>query len=122
MVGNPLNLSANYSFTKAIDQETKNQLIYTPFHKATFSAGYEVKNFSILIQSLYNGKIYTSSDNIYELDPYQLANLRVEYTFPGNPQLSLRLGVDNIFNENYQSLPSRIMPGRSYNSILTINF
>ncbi|MCH4822913.1 TonB-dependent receptor [Gramella lutea] len=122
LAGNELNLSANYAFTKAINQENQNQLIYTPLHKATLSAGYEVKNFSIHVQSLYNGKIYTSSDNNYELDPYQLANLRVGYVFTSDPEIILRVGADNIFNENYQSLPSRIMPGRSYNSTLTINF
>ncbi len=122
LAGNLLSLSSNYAFTKAIDQETDNQLIYTPLHKATFSAGYQLNNFEILIQSLYNGSIYTSSDNNYELGSYELANLSFAYSFSTKPQLNLNVSVDNIFNEEYQSLPSRIMPGRSFNSTLTINF
>ena len=122
LVGNLLNLSGNYAFSKAIDQETENQLIYTPTHKASFSAGYEIENFQVLFQSLYNGSIYTSSDNNYELDSYAIANLSLGYKFSSFPQLRLRISVDNIFNEKYQSLPSRIMPGRSFNSTLTFNF
>ncbi|WP_231896410.1 TonB-dependent receptor [Gramella sp. MAR_2010_147] len=119
---NPLNFSSTYAFTKSIDQETSNQLIYTPQHKATFSAGYEICNFNILFQSLYNGSIYTSSDNNYELDAYQLANLGLGYTFSKEPEIGVEIRIENIFNEKYQSLPSRIMPGRSINSTLTFKF
>ena len=119
---NPLNLTSNYAFTRSIDQETDNQLIYTPKHKLTFSAGYEIDNFNILFQSLYNGSIYTSSDNNYELDAYQLANISFGYTFSTKPGLALKFNINNIFNEKYQSLPSRIMPGRSFNSTLTFKF
>jgi len=120
--GNPLNLSSNYAFTRSIDQQTGSQLIYTPKHKVTFSAGYKIDNFNFLFQSLYNGSIYTSSDNNYELDAYQLSNFSLGYSFSAKPKIGLEFNINNIFNKEYQSLPSRIMPGRSYNSTLTFKF
>ncbi len=120
--GNPLSLSANYAYTRSIDQETGNQLIYTPKHKLTFSGKYKLEDLSFFFQSLYNGSIYTSSDNNYSLDSYTLVNLGTEYTLSRKPETKLRFQIDNLFNENYQSLPSRIMPGRSFRSTLTIKF
>ena len=119
---NHLQFNTNYAFTKSIDQETGNQLIYTPQHKLTFSGGYELEDLSFFFQSLYNGSIYTSSDNNYSLNSYTLLNLGAEYTISKKPETTLRFQVDNLFNENYQSLPSRIMPGRSYRSSLIIKF
>ena len=122
IAGSLLNLNSNYAFTRSIDRETGNQLIYTPKHKFTFSAGYEIDRFNVVFQSLYNGSIFTSSDNNYQLDGYTLANLELGYRLSSSPQIELNLGIDNIFNKEYQSLPSRIMPGRSFNSTLTFKF
>ncbi|PTX43293.1 iron complex outermembrane receptor protein [Christiangramia gaetbulicola] len=119
---NPFSLNSSYAYTRSIDQETDDQLIYTPQHKVTLSAGYEIENFSVLLQSLYNGSIYTSSDNNYELEAYEIADLYVGYTFLTKPEIGVDLRLNNIFNKKYQSLPSRIMPGRSINSTLTFKF
>ena len=121
-LGNRLNLNGTYAFTRSIDKETVKQLIYTPKHKATISAGYEIKGFSLLWQSLYNGSIYTSSDNAYELDSYLLSNFTVGYSITRKPEIGISVQVNNLFNEKYQSLPSRIMPGRSLQSTLTFKF
>lgn len=122
LLGKPLNLSGTYAFTRSIDKETDKQLIYTPKHKGTISAGYDIEGFSLFWQSLYNGSIYTSSDNAYEIDAYLLSNFRVGYTISSKPEIGLSVQVNNLFNEKYQSLPSRIMPGRSLQSTLTFNF
>ncbi len=119
---NPLNISGNYAFTRSIDQETEKQLIYTPQHKISLTAGYKIEDFYIQLQSLYNGSIYTSSDNNYKLDSYKLVNLGVGYSISKKPEILLDFQINNLFNENYQSLPSRIMPGRSYKSSLIIKF
>ncbi|TRO66654.1 TonB-dependent receptor [Christiangramia sabulilitoris] len=120
--GNDLNLTGTYAFTRSIDKETDNQLIYVPGNKATISAGYSIKRFSLNLQSLYNGSIYTSSDNEYQLDGYTLANLGVSYTLNTKPEINLSATIDNAFNKKYESLPSRIMPGRSYRTTLTLKF
>ncbi|MUP47121.1 TonB-dependent receptor [Gramella sp. BOM4] len=117
-----IDLSASYAFTKSINQETQKQLIYTPEHKLTFSGGYEIKKISAFFQSFWNGSIYTSSDNQYELDPYALFNLGLGYRLMDKPEIFLQAQVNNLFDENYQSLPGRIMPGRSIRTTIKINF
>jgi vitamin B12 transporter len=97
-------------------------LIYTPKHKLSFSSGYQIKDFSVSLQALHNGRIYTSSDNKYELGSYQLINLGLEYSISNKPKIDIQLNIDNLFNKEYQSLPSRIMPGRSYRTTLTLKF
>lgn len=115
-------LNSTYAYTKSIDEETQNQLIYTPFHKATFSAALQWKKIGFWYRSLYNGKIFTSSDNNYELSGYFLSDLGVSYSISEKPQINLQLQVQNLFNKNYQNMPSRPMPGRHFKSTITFKF
>lgn len=122
LFNNRIALRGNYAFTRSIDRRRGKQLIYTPLHKATFSTAYAVGDLSILFQSLYNGKIFTSTDNLYEVDGYLLATVGLDYTLKTRPKMSLGLQIENVFNKKYESLPSRIMPGRSVRTTLTLNF
>lgn len=115
-------LNANYSYTKTKDEIKNKELIYTPNHKATGSLGYTLQKFSFFYQFLYNGSIYTSSDNNYELEGYPISNAGIGYSFGKKDFINLGLEVRNLYNKAYQSLPSRPMPGRSLNSSLTIKF
>ncbi|MCC8359171.1 TonB-dependent receptor plug domain-containing protein [Salinimicrobium sediminilitoris] len=119
--GHLLKINSTYSFTKAVDQKTEMQLIYVPLHKATASAGYGFKRFSSYFQFLYNGEVYTSSDNKYSLDPYYIANAGVTYDLLRD-HLEIGFEAQNIFNTSYQSMPSRPMPGRAYYSSLIFKF
>ncbi|MFV8225990.1 TonB-dependent receptor [Christiangramia aquimixticola] len=117
-----LRISGNYAFTKSIDQSSGNQLIYTPLHKANLTAAYELDRFIFSLKSLYHGSIYTSSDNQYYLEDYSIAGLEISYRLLKEPSLELGAEINNIFNTKYQSLPGRIMPGRSFNTHLTFKF
>lgn len=119
--GHDFLVNGTYAFTRAIDRVLDKELIYVPAHKATASAGYGYGNFNLYLQSLYNGEIYTSSDNQYSLPGYIVSNAGIQYSFFKG---RLRLGFEarNIFDTKYQSMPSRPMPGRSFNSSLTFNF
>lgn len=118
----PLQLNATYAYTRSIDQETEKQLIYVPEHKVTFVPSVEINNIKIFGHYLYNGSIYTSSDNQYSLDGYSIANLGASYIFNNSPGLELGFQIKNILDTKYQSIPSRIMPGRSFQTSLTFNF
>ena len=111
-----------YAYTKTRDEIAKKELIYVPRHKATASLAYSISEFTFFYQFLYNGSIYTSSDNIYSLEGYNISNAGLEYYFGKKRTFSCSLEVHNLFNKRYQSLPSRPMPGRSINSSVTINF
>jgi len=117
---NKLNVTTTYAYTISEDEKTKKQLIYVPFHKFTSAVSYSFKKFSAYYQYLYNGKVYTSSDNYYSIPFYLVSNTGIGYTIGKN----LKIGIDvlNLFNENYQNVVMRPMPGRNYNFNITLNF
>lgn len=117
--GQTLRLNSTYAYTRAIDRAVDKELIYVPAHKATASAGYGFQNWDIYLQFLYNGRIFTSSDNNYTLPGYAVSNAGIGYSLLKE---RLRIGVEgrNIFNTEYQSMPSRPMPGRSFHSSLIL--
>jgi vitamin B12 transporter len=110
-----------YAYTRALDKALDKELIYVPAHKATASAGYGYGRFSSYFQFLYNGTVYTSSDNNYSIPAYTVSNAGVDYRIL-KQKLQLGIEVRNIFNSDYQSMPSRPMPGRSFYSSLTFKF
>ena len=117
-----IELNANYAYTISEDNVTKQQLIYVPYHKFNASICYGFKNASINGQFLYNGKGFTTSDNAYELNAYKVANVGFDYLINKNSNIKIGCNIRNIFNENYQSVASRPMPGRNYNLNLTFKF
>ncbi|MFD1079533.1 hypothetical protein, partial [Longispora fulva] len=80
---------------------------------------YGIRRFSAWYQFLYNGSVYTSSDNNYSLSDYTVSNLGLEYDLLKNRELNLGVELRNIWNTNYQSLPGRPMPGRAIYTSLT---
>ncbi|APG59712.1 TonB-dependent receptor [Christiangramia salexigens] len=121
-IDNPLHVNTSYAYTRSTDQASGNQLIYTPYHKLTSSVNYQIDRLSVLAEYIFNGGIYTSSDNFYTLDSYGLTNMGVGYKISSIPEISLNLKADNLLNKEYQSLPGRIMPGTSIKSTLIIKF
>ncbi|WP_026916042.1 TonB-dependent receptor [Christiangramia portivictoriae] len=117
-----LKIDGTYAFTRSIDRSNGNQMIYTPFHKATTQASYTISNWNLFTRSLYNGKIFTSADNNYELDSYAIADFGISHQLSAKPELRIGAEVNNLFNKDYQSLPGRYMPGRSFKTFLTIKF
>ena len=111
-----------YAYTKTNDEKLDKELIYVPGHKATASAGYSLKRVSWYYQFLYNGSVFTSSDNNYSLDGYYVSNTGFSYSLGREKQFRLGLTLRNLWNASYQNMPSRPMPGRSINSSLTFKF
>jgi len=119
---NQFDFSATYAYTVSEDEIKKKQLIYVPFHKFTASLAYAFDSFTAHYQYLYNGEVFTSSDNYYSLDDFWVSNVGIDYYFGKKKLLQLGLNVSNIFNKNYQSVAIRPMPGRNYTINLTFNF
>lgn len=117
-----LDLNATYAYTVSRDEEKQKQLIYVPFHKFTAALAYSYKNISAHYQYLYNGKVFTSSDNFYSVDDYLVSNLGATYDFGKKKNFQLGVDVLNLFNENYQSVSPRPMPGRNYSINLNFKF
>jgi iron complex outermembrane receptor protein len=120
---NNVEISGNYAYTKAIDSEKKKQLIYVPFHKATGQLSYGYKSLAVSFQSLFTGRVFTTSDNKGTVDSYTVSNLGAEYTLNTNGSpITLGVKVDNFFNKFYENVDSRPMPGRNLKTFLNLKF
>ena len=118
------NLNANYSYTISKDKNTKQLLPYIPKHLLNGTFGYSYKKISAFYQHLFNGEIYTTTDNIddYSVPYFNVGNLGVNYNLVKTnvTQLDVGIKINNLFNKQYQVLPSRPMPNRNIN--LNINY
>jgi iron complex outermembrane receptor protein len=119
-----MGVSGTYAYTVSKNSNTGYQLIYVPFHKATGAFTYGFKNLSIDYQLLYNGEVFTRSDNNsqYNMAAYMVSNLGFSYDFGRKNSYKIGTRVLNIFNEEYQSVENRWMPGRNFNIYLNLYF
>lgn len=118
-----LSVVLNYAFTSAKDLEKNKQLIYVPYHKVTGTINYNYKNFTAYYQLLYNGEVFTTTDNHGFLDAYSVSNIGLEYYFQEN-SFPIKLGIklNNIFNAYYESVAYRPMPNRNVQIFINFNF
>lgn len=116
--------SATYAYTVSENEETRKQLIYVPFHKFTAFVGYGFKNFSAYYQYLNNGEVFTTTDNATEhiLNSYMVANLGAEYALGKQKKYKLGVQVLNLWDEAFESVQNRPMPGRNYNCYINLIF
>ena len=119
---NQFDFTATYAYTVSEDKVKEKQLIYVPYHKFTASLAYSYADFSAHYQYLYNGEVFTSSDNYYSLDDYWVSNVGIDYRLGKKKSLQLGFDVLNVFNKSYQSVSMRPMPGRNYTINLIFNF
>ena len=119
-----VSLNATYGYTVSKNETTGKQLIYVPYHKATASLSYSIKKFSAYYQFLYNGEVFTRSDNNsrYNIDAYTTGNAGVEYNFGKANTYKLGAQLLNAWNADYVSVDSRYMPGRNFNIYITLKF
>lgn len=120
--GGQLEFSGTYAYTVSRENGKTEQLIYVPLHKATASVAYGYKGFSGYYRHLSNGEVFTSSDNAYDLDAYNVSGIGAEYNFKVLSGLALGAQVNNLWNEEYQNVIMRPMPGRYYNMYLNFKF
>ena len=121
---NNFSANASYAYTASKDEETKKQLFFVPFNKVTGSVAYSRNRISAYYQFLYNGFVYTRADNNPDeiINDYTVSNLGIDYDFKFLDSFKLGFQVLNIFNEDYESLEDRPMPGRNFNMYLTLKF
>jgi len=124
---NKLLFNLNYSFTKTTNQTPINnldnsfgkQLRYVPLNKCNFSIKYQMKDFELIYSVLYNGQVYTVSDQSNFLDDYLLNNFLIKYLKP-KARFEYSLKVINLFNNSYQSYENYPNPRREI--LLNIQF
>ena len=117
-------INATYSYTVSLDDKNNNQLFYVPYHKATAAGSYSYKRFNSYYQFMFVGAVFTTSDNDPKniLSDYTISNLGMDYNFSKKNVFKIGFKVANLWNEIYESLPSRLMPGRNLTLYLTLNY
>ena len=117
-------LSAQYTYVKAIDNQTKKQVIYVPEHLFNTTVSYAHKKWTAFYQFLFNGSVYTTTDHSQEIEPFDVSNLGMRYVVldKASQKVSLGVKVNNLYNEIYQNVASRPMPNRNVNLNINYNF
>ena len=117
---NIFKFAATYANTISENKAGK-QLIYVPKHKATASLAYSKSKFSTYLQFLYNGEVFTRTDNNpkYIVDSYEVANFGAGYDFG---TVKTGFNVLNIFDKDYVAMDRRPFPGRNFTIYLNLNF
>ncbi|RRO18803.1 TonB-dependent receptor plug domain-containing protein [Flavobacteriaceae bacterium 14752] len=122
--GQQINLKTQYSYTVSENQATGNQLIYVPFHQANANLAYLNRKWSVDLNWMYNGAVFTRTDNNpnHQVEDYQLFDVQFSWRFPQflNSKLSLR--ALNILDLAYEAVDNRPMPGRSFSINLITQF
>lgn len=115
-----ISVNATYTYTKSINEEISKQLIYVPYHKFTSSLGLQYKSLGFVYNYMFNGAVFTSSDNKNTLPEFGLSNVTLRYKLPFLKTSIFSFQVLNVENKPYQNVLSRPMPGRNY--MFNLNF
>ena len=117
-------INGTYAYTISNNLETAKQLFFVPFHKATAAISYSFNQFSVNYQQLYNGFVYTRSDNDPNeiINAYWVSNIAIDYDFRCTKSFKLGFQVLNLWNKKYQSLEDRPLPSRNLNMYLILKF
>ena len=87
-----------------------------PEYKYFIQIKLKYKTIDIIYHQVYTGRRYVLVDNSKYLDEYSLGNLKLFKTFNFKKrELQFQVGVNNIWNVEYQAIWYRPMPGRSCN-------
>ena len=131
-----LRSGGNYSYTRTTNQKAvhsadasrNKQVIYIPRHKGSFYVSSTWQGFTLKFDLSGIGKRYTTSSNMetpfeQALNPYVLGKLSAaKYIQRDELNLNLKLTIDNLFDQTYQSILWRPMPGRFYSFGVALTF
>ncbi len=120
-----LRLNAHYAYTRTTNQKN-NQLIYIPLHKAGARFISTLGNNNFSYSFALTGKRFTAEGgetNRHSLPAYDLHNISAGRKFRVSGfRFHLEYTIRNLFNEDYQAVLWRAMPGRNHMFICKIKF
>jgi vitamin B12 transporter len=115
-------LNGSHAYTASKNIETQKQLVYVPFNKSTVQASYSYKQITTYLRWIRLGHVFTSSDNAHFIKGYSLTALGGAYRLGQTKNTTFGVRVENLFNQPYEIVENRPMPGRYYNCNLIFNF
>lgn len=119
-----LKINATYAYTVSKNLENNKQLFYVPFNKFNSSIAYSFKKFTFNYQFLYNGFVFTRSNNDPKevIKAYKISNLSFDYDFKFFKNSKIGFQIANLLNEKYQSVEDRPLPGINFNVFINLKF
>lgn len=117
-----LRIAANYIFSRSVNLETGDQLMYVPFHKAAANVDFEYRFLKIYAQGMFTGLTYTTSNESLKdaIDPYFVMNGGIAATVLKKYTLGVR--INNITDSVYETVAFYPLPKRNYMFYATLNF
>lgn len=125
-----LKLGGNYEFVKSTNQKVADnsgssldkQLIYVPFHKGNINLQLNYRKWLMRYSQHYTGQRFTTTDNNGSLDHYSTGDWMIRYHFYKKARFHWHFKLNNVWNVDYQVIESRPMPGRNFQTGITIIF
>ena len=124
--------NGNYAYTLSTNRKAQNdndnsvnqQLIYVPFHQFNINTGLAYKKWLLNYNYTYTGKRYISTDNLWYLPANYQSNISLSKTLKTSEKTNLNgmFKVYNLFDQDYQAMAWRAMPGRNYLFTLSLQF
>lgn len=99
----------------------KDQIPYIPWHSGSAILGLSWREWDLAYSFIYSGERYSQQENILynHLQPWYTHDMSVVYHVR---RWSARLGVNNIFSQDYDVILNYPMPKRNYMLTLEYNF
>ncbi len=123
-------LQINYAYNSVINQtffdnnnaSVGKQLIYVPYHTGAVNFIFiQKKKYEITYSIKYTGKRYITTDNSWYLPANYINNIGFNRLLViKNHHIKLSFNVLNLFNQPYQMVANRPMPGRYFNFSISI--
>ena len=96
------------------DEAQGKQLIYVPLYQVNQNISWSKDSWEIYFRHHFESKRFTTDDHSDHLLAYQLGDFGVQkQIYLGSTKLKAGLQLANIWNEEYQLVQGRPMPGRS---------
>jgi iron complex outermembrane receptor protein len=96
-------------------------LIYTPRYTMQYVGQWSYKDFRLRWRTSLNSKVYTSTDNTTYMPGFSLSNLDITFTTVMKEfTAGFNLGLDNVFDIDYQVVANQPMPGRTFHLGLSL--
>jgi len=129
-----LRFLGNYSYTRStvedaggvLRAEAKGrQLPFIPIHSAGVSTNIQLRNYRLAYSFTHFSERFTTTSNnpnsIRPLYPYYMNNISLGYDLRVRSSLlGFQLRVDNLFDESYQTILWRPMPGRNFSLLVRL--
>lgn len=129
-----LKMRGNYSYTKSTIENAGGvmrpeahgkQIPFIPVHSGGIAINALWRSFHVVYSFTHFSERYTTTSNnpnsVRKLYPYYMSSAAVGWDFAlYNMAMGVQLRVDNIFNESYQTILWRPMPGRNYSFTLRV--